>query len=513
MPKQHRNKRKRKPKVTNAKPKVTKKQLVNYAAELAKDIDIFASEASSDEEFEDNEKKMAQGRDSKSSAKSFTAIMEIYKKDETQAVKTVKADIMASVPEAPDEVAEKYAKRVVKAISQAFPSEHMWNLYTRWSKSTANHYQTDLISVLKSVNLTYPTLFEDEAHIMSSLRNLHYKPPLGLRDDVEEDERRPRRKTSKLFKNSLSWVASDKFKMGKTKKGREKSLEQDLSEQITMFESVVKSNHAKVGQRTGLGPQVLEQKNMFDGDVDSIIRTTTLLEYHKPHSFTNRVKRGIGDRSTAWWIMRLLFSGRKSKLVTFFSILLTETSVKRYDFFLILAGVCLIFTTLAELDDTSKKHYFSCSGIRQLRLEAEQKAELLLSPHCVLDEAIATLKHINSQYGNVGIWGLHGQKNDKERQYLLLRAYVFQTLYGFDREETQAFRSRVQKAFNYDPDNPDTQTTSKQISTNGDQPAFSTATQSEQEAWAEFAVQDRDQKLQYQELIQNSGESFFLPDP
>ena len=156
-----------------------------------------------------------------------------------------------------------------------------------------------------------------------------------------------------------------------------------------------------------------------------------------------------------------------------------------------------------------KKKYFTETGIRQLWDEAEQLAMQNLSSNHQNTEIISTIRTLNQEYGQCQ-WQIHGQKGNPERQYLLLRAYVFQTWYNFDRRDTAEMRSRLEDAFGERnrSGNASCNPTAAQ-----DELAYSTATNLEREDLRQFAINDYKEMIEYQNRIKkNPKSSIFSPD-
>ena len=179
------------------------------------------------------------------------------------------SDIKAAAPNLDDEFVLPYARRILYSIIQAFPSQHMWSLYQRWAKKTRNHYQTDTISILCSLNKNFPHLFDNELAILSSLCTLRYQT---LKKNPEK--RSPSRKTKNIFRNIISWVTTKDYE-----RTTGPSLFGVLSNHVSTFEEVVKNapSMGKVGMRSGQGPEVMKQKYLLDGNVEGVIRTTSLM--------------------------------------------------------------------------------------------------------------------------------------------------------------------------------------------------------------------------------------------
>ena len=109
-------------------------------------------------------------------SRTYEHIFRIYEQDRQEAAALVFADINTSIPNLPERQARELSEHILKAIVEVFPSQHMWDLYTRWAKKTPNHYQTDSISILRCLNNSYPGRFKNEAHILQKIRTLVYKP-------------------------------------------------------------------------------------------------------------------------------------------------------------------------------------------------------------------------------------------------------------------------------------------------------------------------------------------------
>ena len=479
----------------------TYEKKVNFGNELSKDDDIFQSDPDSDMEAGDDSEKKAKQRNQESY--SYENIVTIYQRDPKKTISAVAGDIKAAAPSLDGDLVLNYAQRILAAIIKAFPSQHMWSLYTRWAKKTVNHYQTDTISIQCSLNKNYPQMFDNEVDILSSLRTLRYQPP---KKPPSDPTKRSRRKTTNIFKNNISWVTSKHYK-----NITGPSLESDLAKQLSMFESIVKNSACmgKIGMRSGKGPEVMKQKCLLDGNVEGVVRTTSLMEFHKAPSFQNRLQLGVGDRSTSWWLLRLLFKKYSTPRVTLFSCLLTENAKQRYDFITILAGLCLKIKTLSHFDDAMKKKYFTEAGIRNLREEAEQLAQLNLTRDHQNSDIISTIKMINTRYGKCGQRHFHGQKSNRERQYLLLSALVFQSWYKFDRRETADMRTRLQRAFG----ERNSATNAARNPPVQDEPAFSTATNLERADSIQVAIDDYNEMLECQDFIENNAKlAIFSPD-
>ena len=89
-------------------------------------------------------------------------------------------------------------------------------------------------------------------------------------------------------------------------------------------------------------------------------------------------------------------------------------------------------------------------------------------------------------------------------QYLLLRAYVFQTWYNFDRRETADMRTRLQVAFG---ESNRSGNASRNPTAAQDELAYSTATNLEREDLSQFAIDDYREMIEYQERIKKNAES------
>ncbi|CAJ1963656.1 unnamed protein product [Cylindrotheca closterium] len=300
----------------------------------------------------------------------------------------------------------------------------------RWAKKIRNNYHSDCMAVLKTITSRYRVFFSSEESVLAEFRNLTFDPGPGNSH------------SSIAYQNQVS------YRVVKRKCGvsSSPSIEHELAHQIKLLGNIVQDSSAlgKVGMRSNQGPSVSNrshwlpgQPNALDGEDNSTRKQleetpmdfliSNLMEFHKEPSFRKRIESQLDNMATCYHLCRLTLKGLPGKQVVNYSFKLTESARSRQDFLDILAGLCLLVPTLDSCNKSFRNNYYDhADGIKKLRDLAIQNA--LNQRHkekdnCAISTAILSLNKLSSSR-----WTLNGQiGKDRGRQYVLLRAFVFQS--------------------------------------------------------------------------------------
>lgn len=319
-------------------------------------------------------------------------------------------------------------KQVANDMKQSFndwsTKQNMLILYVRWGKKTLNCFHSDSIAAIRSLCSECPSVYPDVSTVLRS-RSLTYVPCTKKRKGSE-------------FYNSITYTPTPVAK----------GVMESIGNHIVFLQNmVIEQGNGKVGMRSGVGPSSKKRSlNITDGEPMKSFVERNMIELHKEASLVKRINRCLDHRCLSYDLCSTIFKGKDSSIVSKYSIELTEstgTNKGPYDFLCILAGVCLIFNSVADANNEGL-HTSYWNNVATLKRDAEIKARAQVTKELENPIVSSTIASLNRKYRRR--WGLHQQQiegSPDERILALVRCAVFQRWLGSKHQSIRSLKEVV----------------------------------------------------------------------
>ena len=159
----------------------------------------------------------------------------------------------------------------------------------------------------------------------------------------------------------------------------------------------------------------------------------------------------------------MLFQSLWAATILVYSIRITETCRDKHEFMTVLAGLCLMYTTITPIiddPDIVKQYESMDNGLDVLRQKALAKA--LAHNEAESNEISATIQALN-KHGSFSFYGLSKDKAAAEQRFLLLRAVIFQKWLESECRKLKPTKASVDAAMNGNTEQEPAATTTENV--------------------------------------------------